>query len=135
MKAAALLGEGAARGLSFGYRVRAAEARFRDLAEATVPDLPSIVEANQALHFAVYEASGLPDLVEIIGGLWLKIGPILNLDLRENPERLSTGQPVAVHAAILAAVEAGDAAAAKRALADDIGGAAAFIFSRRRLPD
>jgi DNA-binding GntR family transcriptional regulator len=134
-EAAALLGEGAARGLSFGYRVRAAEARFRDLAEATVPDLPSIVEANQALHFAVYEASGLPDLVEIIGGLWLKIGPILNLDLRENPERLSTGQPVAVHAAILAAVEAGDAAAAKRALADDIGVAAAFIFSRRRLPD
>jgi DNA-binding GntR family transcriptional regulator len=116
-------------------RVRAAEDRFRRLAEAAVPDLPAIVEANQAIHFAIYEAAGLPDLVEIIGGLWLKIGPILNLDLRENPERLSTGHPVAIHAALRAAVEAGDPAAAKRALAEDVAGAAEFILSRRRLPD
>lgn len=110
-----------------------AEARFRSLAQASVPDLPAVVEANQAFHFAVYEASGLPVLVEIVVGLWLKAGPVINLDLRENPERLVTGAAPRLHAAALEAIRAGDPDAARQAIADDIAGAAAFILSRGRL--
>ena len=40
------------------------------------------------LHFAIYRATGLPTLVGIIEGLWLKIGPVLNLDLKTSHERL-----------------------------------------------
>ncbi len=43
-----------------------AERRFGELAQAASPDLPAAVEANQAFHFAVYEASGLADLVGVI---------------------------------------------------------------------
>jgi DNA-binding GntR family transcriptional regulator len=99
------------------------------------PDLPAAVEANQAFHFAVYEASGLPDLVEIIGGLWLKVGPVINLDLRENPERLRAGSAAPLHAASAAAIAAGDGKTARAAIAADIRGAAEFILSRGRLPD
>jgi DNA-binding GntR family transcriptional regulator len=113
----------------------AAEARFRALADSAAPDLPAAVEANQAFHFALYGASALPDLVEIIGALWLKVGPVMNLDLRENPERLKTGSAARLHAEALAAVRAGDAEAARAAIAADISGAAAFILSRERLPD
>lgn len=115
--------------------IRAAERRFAQLARSRNPDLAEAVEANQAFHFAVYEASGLPDLVAIIGGLWLKVGPVINLDLRENPERLVSGHAARLHAAAAAAIGAGDASAARDAIADDIRGAAAFILSRGRLPD
>jgi DNA-binding GntR family transcriptional regulator len=112
-----------------------AELRFRTLAKAIPSDLPGAVEANQAFHFAVYEASGLPDLVEIIGGLWLKVGPVINLDLRENPARLATGSAAPLHAEALDAIRRHDPDGARRAIAADIAGAAAFIISRGRLPD
>jgi DNA-binding GntR family transcriptional regulator len=115
--------------------VMAAERRFAGLAREARPDLSQAVAANQAFHFAVYEASGLADLVGVIGGLWLKVGPVINLDLRENPERLATGSAAALHANCAAAIAAGDGKAARAALAADIGGAAAFIVSRGRLPD
>jgi len=70
----------------------------------------------------------------MIGGLWLKAGPILNLDLRENPERLRTGGALRLHAVALAAIEAGDGEAARAAIAADIAGAAAFIIGQGRLP-
>ncbi len=38
----------------------AAERRFAALAAAPNPDLAEAVEANQAFHFALYEAAGLP---------------------------------------------------------------------------
>ncbi len=115
--------------------IAAAEQRFRQLSRASDPDLAEAVECNQAFHFAVYEASGLPDLVEIIGGLWLKVGPVINLDLRENPERLATGSAAPLHAEVLAAIRSGDAARARMAIAADIRNAADFILSRNRLPD
>jgi DNA-binding GntR family transcriptional regulator len=113
----------------------AADSRFRDLARSARPDLAAAVEANQAFHFAVYEASGLADLVGVIGGLWLKVGPVINLDLRENPERLETGSAARLHAECLDAISRGDAAAARQAIAADIRGAAEFILSRNRLPE
>jgi DNA-binding GntR family transcriptional regulator len=115
--------------------IAAAERRFKELSRASCPDLAAAVEANQAFHFAVYEASGLADLVGLIGGLWLKVGPILNLDLRENPERLATGSAATLHAAAAAAVARGDGAAARAAIAADIAGAAEFILSQDRLPE
>lgn len=115
--------------------IAAAEQRFRLLSRAANPDLVEAVECNQAFHFAVYEASGLPDLVEIIGGLWLKVGPVINLDLRENPERLATGSAARLHCEALAAIKAGDADGARSAIAADIRGAASFILSRDRLPE
>ncbi len=115
--------------------IQQAERRFKALAQASNPDLPAAVEANQAFHFAVYAASGLADLVGVIGGLWLKVGPVINLDLRENPERLSTGAAALLHAACASAIAAGDGAAARKAIAADIRGAAEFILSRNRLPE
>jgi DNA-binding GntR family transcriptional regulator len=115
--------------------INAAERRFRDLAQAAQRDLPAAVQANQAFHFAVYAAAGLPDLVDVIRSLWLKVGPVINLDLRENPERLATGQAAELHATCASAIARGDPPAARAAIAADIRGAAIFILSRDRLPD
>lgn len=110
--------------------IRRHDALFRRQCGRARPNIEAAVKANQALHFAVYAAAGLPALMPIIEGLWLRIGPVLNLDLRASPERLRLGAAEQCHGRLVAAIGAKDAQAARRALADDIGGAAAFIESR-----
>lgn len=106
------------------------DAAFRRQCGHQRADVEAAVKANRALHFAVYDAAGLPSLIPIIEGLWLRIGPVLNLDMRASPERLRLGAAERCHARLVAAVEDRDPKAARAALAADITGAAAFIESR-----
>lgn len=115
--------------------IAACEHAFRALRSHLAPDLAGAVAANQAFHFAVYRAAASPQLLAIIERLWLRAGPIINLDLRENPERLKLGEAVRFHADALDAICDGDADRARMAIARDIAGASAFILSRGRLPD
>jgi DNA-binding GntR family transcriptional regulator len=107
-----------------------AEAAMRAESLATAPDLPRAVELNKTFHFAVYEAAHSPTLVEIIRALWLKVGPVINLDLRANPERLAKGDAIRFHAEVLAAIKAGDEAGARAGISADISSAADVILSR-----
>ena len=112
-----------------------AEAAFRAATRARTPDTIAAVGLNQAFHFALYRAAASAEMVSIIERLWLRAGPVINLDLRGSPERLRFGGAAAHHAAMLAAVRARDADAARAALAADIQGAADYILSQGRLPD
>jgi DNA-binding GntR family transcriptional regulator len=106
------------------------EEAMRMESKSPAPDLPRAVELNKTFHFAVYEAAHSPILVEIIRALWLKAGPVINLDLRANPERLAKGDAIRFHANVRKAVAAGDPAAAQAGVAADISGAAEVILSR-----
>jgi len=110
-----------------------AEAAMRRAESA--PDLGHAVALNRDFHFSLYRASGLPTLVEMIGGLWLKAGPVINLDLRHSRDRLSAGHALRCHAAALAAIRAGDAEGARAAVAEDITRAADFIIDKGGLPE
>lgn len=112
-----------------------AEAAMRAESLASVPDLPRAVELNKAFHFAVYEAAHSPTLVEIIRALWLKAGPVINLDLRANPERLAKGDAIRFHAEVLAAIKTGDEAGARAGIVADISNAADVILSRGGLAE
>ena len=41
----------------------------------TRPDPARLFRLNKDLHYILYEAAGAPDLLSIIEGLWIKIGP------------------------------------------------------------
>ena len=110
------------------------EAAFRRESRRRAPDVDAAIVANANLHFAVYRAAAMPALVAIIEGLWLRIGPVLNLDLRDGENRLASGVAARCHAAMVAAVVVGDAPAACAALREDIGNTAAFIEARDVLP-
>ncbi|MGL4812818.1 MAG: GntR family transcriptional regulator [Beijerinckiaceae bacterium] len=110
------------------------EAQFRALSGNHLRVRQAAVAANQAFHFAVYHAAQSPELLAIIERLWLRIGPVINLDLRENPERMRVGGAVRFHAAMLVGIKARDPDGARAALAADIQGAADFILSQGRLP-
>lgn len=108
-------------------RIAAFDAAFRQAASADPPDSAAAVAANRDLHFALYEAAAMPSLIEMIERLWLKAGPILNLDMRHEPRRLEGGSAMQAHARLLEAVRRRDAPAARAALEDDIAAAAAHI--------
>jgi DNA-binding GntR family transcriptional regulator len=114
--------------------IRRYDAAFRRQCRRRRPDVGAAVRANQEFHFAVYRAAGLPALMPIIEGLWLRIGPVLNLDMRSSAPRLRIGAAERCHADLLAAIEERKARAARGALTADIEGAAAFIESRGVLP-
>lgn len=114
--------------------IREYDRRFRAQCRSASPDLDKAVQANHDLHFAVYRAAGLPSLVPIIEGLWLRIGPVLNLDMRASAQRLRIGGAEACHAALVAGLAARSPARAREALERDIRMAAVFILERGILP-
>lgn len=116
-------------------RVAGFEDAFRRAAGGDPPDAMAGVAANRDLHFALYEAAAMPSLVEMIERLWLKAGPILNLDMRYEPRRLKGGSAVQAHAALLEALRRRDAVAARHALETDIKAAAVHIESTAGLAE
>jgi DNA-binding GntR family transcriptional regulator len=116
-------------------RLREADRAFGALRRLRRPDLAQAVELNKEFHFVLYAAAGSAILIDIIRSLWLKAGPVLNLDLRANRNRIAKSRAVEFHAAALEAVIAGNAEAARNAIAEDIGTAADFILSHGRLVD
>ena len=115
--------------------IRRHDAAFRRQGAGARPDLAAAVAANRDFHFAIYRAAGLPELLPIIEGLWLRIGPVLNLDLRSNLSRTRVGKSAGHHGTLMAAIAAGDARGARRALAADISGAAKHIEAQDVLLD
>ncbi|MCZ8335747.1 MAG: GntR family transcriptional regulator [Rhodobacteraceae bacterium] len=74
------------------------------------------LEANHAFHFALYEASEAPILVDIARGLWLRFGP----SLRVVCTRYGAAALPDRHEEALAAMRAGDRAGLARAIENDI---------------
>jgi DNA-binding GntR family transcriptional regulator len=113
--------------------IAAAEAAMRKARASADPGIA--VALNRDFHFAIYRAAALPTLLEVIGGLWLKAGPVINLDLRHSNDRLSAGHALRCHAAALAAIRDGRPEAARNAVAEDITRAADFIIEKGGLPE
>ena len=91
-----------------------------------------LVSLNQQIHFAVYAESGMPVLFRLIESLWLRIGPILNYDLRQGSPRTRDKVGVVHHRALIAALSRGDAEAARQAVVADI--REAFEYMSTRMP-
>jgi DNA-binding GntR family transcriptional regulator len=109
---------------------------FREAASLDPPDTVLAVACNRDLHFALYKSTRMPTLVEMIERLWLKAGPILNLDMRSEPQRLKGGSAMQAHGELVAALRARNPSAARKALEADIAAAAQHVVNTGRLrPD
>lgn len=105
------------------------EHEFSTELQLAMPDVNRIIQINKQFHFGIYAAAGMPTLRNLIEGLWLRIGPVLNLDLRNGSSRLSNPPSVRAHRAMLEALRTHDGLAARQALAMDIQCAADVILS------
>lgn len=106
---------------------------FAEESRKADPDGAVALKANKDLHFAIYRAARMPQLLQIIEGLWLQVGPVINLDLRASGRRLHAVEAHKHHARLIEAMRARDPKAARQALADDIRSAAEFILAGKRL--
>ena len=93
-------------------------------------DTQELVSLNQQFHFAIYEAAAMPVLFQMIESMWLRIGPILNYDLRQGSPRTREQVAVAHHRAMIAALQRSDADAARNAVVADIREAFEYMISR-----
>ena len=103
--------------------------RFSSEMATAKPNGTRLITFNKELHFAIYGAAKMPLLLQMIEALWLRIGPILNYDLRSGSRRIEERVAVSHHAALVKALQQRDGAAARIALQGDIESAAAFILS------
>jgi len=110
-------------------RIAELNTQFADEMGRAAPDGAKLIALNKALHFAVYEGARMPTLMKMIEALWLRIGPILNYDLRSGSRRVGDGVAAAHHARLVEALKQHDGAAAREALRGDIEAAADFIVS------
>lgn len=109
--------------------VRALHAAFTAEHAHPDPDPGRLIAINKDFHFRIYEAAEMPALLQIIEGLWLQIGPVLNVDLRSKSRRLSERVALRYHQGMLEGLEAGDGAAARAGLTGDITSAGDFILA------
>jgi DNA-binding GntR family transcriptional regulator len=100
------------------------------------PDVSLIVQINKRLHFAVYGASGMPQLVGLIESIWLQIGPVITLDMMTaGSSRLSEAPALRHHATLLQGLRNRSPEQSRAGLADDLLTAANVILARNELPD
>jgi len=92
---------------------------------------------NKDIHFLLYEAARMPNLLPLIEGLWLQIGPVLHLSLRMRANANARGRNPAPnwHKRMILGLRRRDAAAARRGLVGDMTSAADQILAEGNLPD
>jgi DNA-binding GntR family transcriptional regulator len=91
-------------------------------------DIAGYMAANHGFHFTLYRAGGAGVLVPLIESLWVRFGPFMRHAFADAVAASSSAEPAAdTHTRILAAVEAGDAAALAQAVRDDVLEGEAFL--------
>ncbi len=119
-----LAAEQAADRIAKGDLQRLDRANERMLKAIARQDAKAYLAANEQFHFTIYEAAGSETLLQIIHGLWLSIGPTLNLLFRDITLVKALDDH---HQRALEALSAGDGPAARAAIVDDIMDAGAFL--------
>lgn len=99
------------------------------------PNVDVIIRLNKELHFAAYQGSGMPTLVDLIAGLWLQVGPVINLDLRAGSRRLAEAPAIKHHAILLEGLREASPQKAGKGLQGDLLSAAEMILAGDGLPD
>lgn len=91
---------------------------------AAKKDADAYLEHNWRFHSAIYQAARQPILLELIEGLWVRVGPLIRLALAR-PGHLA--HSMECHREAERAMQAGDGPAARTAIERDIGDAAQDI--------
>lgn len=90
-------------------------------------DAKAYLDANEDFHVRLYSAAGSPLLMQLIETVWLKAGPLSN---QLFDDHAALGVLNRSHADLMDALDAGDAAAARRAIERDLFVAGQFLRSR-----
>jgi DNA-binding GntR family transcriptional regulator len=79
-----------------------------------------VLDANKRFHFTLYEAAKMPQLLEIISGMWLRTGPYLRAAYRSTGASYPFSKGTLIHDRVIEAVRLRDQRRASTNLALDI---------------
>lgn len=118
-------------------RMEALNREFAAEMQRRQADGVKLFRINKDIHFILYEAAGMPMLLPLIEGLWLQVGPVLHLSLRQRANSNARGRNPAPnwHKRLILGLRKRDAPAARRALVGDMTSAADQILAEGNLPD
>jgi DNA-binding GntR family transcriptional regulator len=106
-----------------------------DAMSQAAPNVSQVIQLNKQLHFAIYRASGMPTLVALIESIWLRVGPVINLDMGAGSSRLSEAPALRHHAKLLEGLQNRSVEQSRAGLAGDLLSAAEVILAGDGLPD
>ncbi len=96
-----------------------------------VGDWPTAVRTNWQFHHGVYSAAKMPELLALIEGIWLRNGPMLNL---QYPDAAPTYDGEHQHLAVMDGLRKRDPAKVRAAIqADTIEGGRLFVALLERI--
>lgn len=126
-----MAGEAAARNIT-PAQLRRLEELHKALMKATADaDWPAAVRFNWQFHHAVYTAARMPELLALIEGIWLRNGPMLNL---QYPDAAPTYDGEHQHLAVMEGLRQRDPAKVRQAIQDDtIEGGRHFVALLERI--
>ena len=93
---------------------------FEILGRRSNPDVAAAIKRNRSLHFAVYRASRMVSLVEMIESIWLRVGPFFTLTMSNKIRQLSDIEAFGHHRRLVAAMRERNAEVARDAVVRDI---------------
>lgn len=102
----------------------------RIVATAKTFDARAYLLLNREFHFRIYEKAGNEELLHVIQGLWLKVGPVFTGLFDSDHFRQHANDE---HVHIVDALERGDAAAARACMERDLTLAAELLMPRLKV--
>jgi DNA-binding GntR family transcriptional regulator len=108
--------------LSFSqvHRLRKLVQRYEILGKRPHPNPTLLARANRDLHFSVYRAARMPQLLALIEGLWIQVGPVLSMIMRQTSHGLNRRDAIDHHTRLIESLQQGDAVRARQAVVADI---------------
>ncbi len=131
MQLEGMAGEAAARNITPAQLRKLAELHKALLKAQDDRDWPGAVRINWKFHHAVYSAARMPELLALIEGIWLRNGPMLNL---QYPDAAPAYDGEHQHLAVMEGLRLRDPAKVRAAIqADTIEGGRAFVKLLERI--
>lgn len=92
------------------------------------PNPTLLARVNRDLHFGVYRAARMPQLLHMIESLWVQVGPAISSTLRHATRGIKQWESFAHHAKLIDSLSRRDATRARQAVVADIRDTGQFIL-------
>lgn len=102
--------------------------RFEKEGQKPRPNPTLLARVNRELHFGVYRAARMPQLLEMIEGLWIQVSPAISSTLRHTTRGVTQWESFAHHTKLIDSIGRRDSVRARQAVVADIRDTGSFIL-------
>ncbi|MCD8537015.1 MAG: GntR family transcriptional regulator [Burkholderiaceae bacterium] len=102
--------------------------RFEKEGHKPRPNPTLLARVNRDLHFGVYRAARMPQLLDMIEGVWIQVTPSISSTLRHATRGITQWESFAHHAKLIDSLARRDPARARQAIVADIRDTGSFIL-------